>query len=63
MTRKDYQLIADAITAEVNEWSDRPEAFAAIGHTASRIASALRRDNPRFNRERFMDACGLPANR
>lgn len=61
MTRKDYILIAEAITAEANEWSDQPEAFAAIGHTASRIASALQRDNPRFNRAMFMNACGLSA--
>lgn len=61
MTRKDYQLIADAIAAEVRDWDGDDRCVAAIGHTASRIASALRRDNPRFNRATFMDACGLPA--
>lgn len=62
MTRKDYTLIAEAIAAEAGEWRDRPEGLAAIGHAANRIASALRRDNARFYRARFMEACGLASN-
>jgi hypothetical protein len=60
MTRKDYELIAYAIklsertggvhvqTPEWVQWHD----------TADCIADALQGDNPRFDRARFLAACG-----
>ena len=59
MTRKDYNLIANAIaTAKLNaNREERP----IISRAASHIAYALRRDNPRFETARFMDACGFSA--
>lgn len=65
MTRKDYVLIAQAIWLE----QDMPD---DIGDTKGRelirltqlnmarsIALSLRADNPRFDREQFMRACGF----
>jgi hypothetical protein len=66
MTRKDYILIADAIRETLATdpefglvWPDRERA--AVGLVAHRIAHQLRRDNPRFDMDRFIDACGLTA--
>lgn len=75
MTRKDYILIADAIRellADIERESapmavcDRTRACLAgehlgVRHAASRLADQLRQDNPRFDRTRFMAACGLTA--
>lgn len=52
MTRKDYVLIAQAI-ADV--WCDSQ----AQADIADSIANALEADNPRFDRARFLDACGV----
>lgn len=52
MTRKDYQLIAQAI-ADV--WCENTAQL----YIAESIADALAQDNPRFDRARFLDACGV----
>lgn len=52
MTRKDYELIAQAIA---NVWCDS-EAQMAI---AESLASELEQENPRFDRSRFLSACGV----
>lgn len=52
MTKKDYELIAQAI-ADV--WCDA-EAQQLI---AESLAAALATDNARFNRELFLAACGV----
>lgn len=55
MTRKDYILIADAINkAPVDASQDRQR-----NTVARSIADALATDNPRFDRARFLKACGL----
>lgn len=62
MSRKDYQLIADAIRSTVsNEWCDaEPETRKRIvREVAVSVARALARDNYRFNHHTFMDACGV----
>lgn len=59
MTRKDYILIAAAlrdtllINAPIVVWR---AAHASVAH---RLADALARDNPRFDRERFLKAAGV----
>lgn len=57
MTRKDYVLLADAIKA-VADSIDYPERLGAQ-LAANEIAHRLQRDNPRFDRERFLKAAGL----
>jgi len=65
MTKKDYELIAKAIYGSLIqsgslEWQDRFIEQHRI--TARHVANALERTNPRFNRDKFMDACGVLTN-
>lgn len=65
MTRKDYVLIAAALNTAKNEealahapsynngWADGVDAAAGV------LADALSKDNPRFDRARFLKACGV----
>lgn len=59
MTRKDYVLIAAALRAA------RPPGTALLARChqadcdALVIADRLAGDNPRFDRERFLKACGV----
>lgn len=64
MTRKDYIAIADAIrraepVAMIE--SERPILRQAWARTADHIADALQADNCRFDRYRFLRACGVEA--
>lgn len=76
MTRKDYVLIADTIAGLVRDIAE--EQFHAMAHTdkailsgerlgvhnlAQRLASKLWEDNHRFDRQRFIEACQLDAER
>lgn len=52
MTRKDYELIASAIQFGIaNEGDMRIVAYY--------LAGALLANNPRFDRKRFLAACGI----
>lgn len=58
MTRKDYELIAAALKdARLPD----PSSQHAIQHElcCKDVAYALQSDNPRFDRTRFLKACGL----
>jgi hypothetical protein len=66
MTKKDYELIAEAIAyaAELTKMLggiDAETRDRVITLIAKKIASGLEMDNPRFNREIFFKACGLEA--
>ena len=52
MTRKDYELIAQAIA---DTWCDS-EAQLAI---AESIAKSLADENPKFSKEQFLAMCGV----
>ena len=57
MTKKDYELIARAIKADKTaEKREREEVRAEIAY---RLAVDLEMQNPRFNRELFLTACGV----
>lgn len=56
MTRKDFNLLA-ACLLEIKQDEDAGTP-ASARLTASRFASVLKATNPRFDRERFMRACG-----
>ena len=53
MTRKDYVLIADVLA--VAWWASNDQRR----HIAHDLADALGADNPRFDRDRFLVACGV----
>ncbi len=65
MTRKDFILIAAAIRAARDEmFAKEPDESHVdlndgLNYTAEFIADALRRTNERFDRERFLKACGV----
>jgi hypothetical protein len=60
MTRKDYVMIANSIKASRDNWEGfTPEAQEAIEGLARSLATKLQSDNPRFDRARFLDACGV----
>lgn len=59
MTRKDYVLIAAALkSSQLEQFRDGAQPFQ---HEVSckRVADALATDNPRFDRDRFLKACGV----
>ena len=64
MTRKDYQLIADAFTAARKDVftteldASRADTLDGISLAAGWVADALARDDPRFDRVKFLTACG-----
>lgn len=57
MTRKDYVLIAEAISGAVKAHGET----GCVRLAADNLAHLLRRNNSRFDTSRFMDACGFPA--
>ena len=63
MTRKDYVLIAaqlrDALLIDCPTADFLRGAQATHRSVVERLADALGRDNPRFDRERFLKASGI----
>ena len=61
MTRKDYVLIADAIKTqiELSTKYEEEESRAGAQNIAYDLAWKLSEDNPRFDRDRFLVACGV----
>lgn len=63
MTRKDYVLIARAVSKAKATISIKDSVGAhmenAIKRVAESLAMELRIDNPNFKRDRFMEACGF----
>lgn len=65
MTRRDYKAIADAVkTSTQNVDADGIENVRVLrvippGELAEKLASIMAADNPRFDRVKFLAACGL----
>jgi hypothetical protein len=62
MTRKDYELIANAIETtvqSVNVWPEPLSAMDALTMLGDRLMDDLSDDNPYFDGERFLRAAGL----
>ena len=68
MTRKDYVLLAAALASVRPQASERPQSFTvaldkalAVQHArgCEAIADALAAENARFDRARFLKACGI----
>ena len=66
MSRKQYRDIAAVIAAEVGETPMSAydlltfDSSVAIYNIACGLSSVFEIDNPRFDRERFMEACNIP---
>jgi hypothetical protein len=52
MTRRDFELIARAVRSAA--------VVGRVGFVARPLADALASTNPRFDRGRFLEACGVP---
>jgi hypothetical protein len=66
MSRKDFEAIAAAIQLSVTQilntyvaGNERTAALDGIRTTAIQIANACADSNPRFDRNRFLAACGV----
>jgi hypothetical protein len=62
MTRKDYKIIAESIrTVRDKCIKDGHSVYFAdiLEEVAEELGDSMLRDNPRFSRERFREACGL----
>lgn len=59
MTKKDYELLAKAIAETVEHDYVTKAHPKHIYLTARYIADSLAMDNPRFDRQRFLAACGV----
>jgi hypothetical protein len=61
MTRKDYVMIAGIIkdaNYTASKFNDTRGA-GMLTHIAIELSDELAKDNPRFDRVRFLDACGV----
>ena len=59
MTKKHFQAVADAIKSERAIWAgDKKGENALLGITEA-LAREFKSINPRFDRARFMAACGF----
>lgn len=65
MSRKDYELIAAVFDERAEQYRKHYKnpahhvALAALLDTARHLANELHTDNPRFDREKFLAACGF----
>jgi len=59
MTRKDYVLIADTIKTACKVDSKMGAVLVSVEHLANTLATEFEIDNPRFDRARFLVACGV----
>lgn len=61
MTRKDYEVIAAAMhrTGMAVNIGPKKSAEYALRLVALDIAATMANDNPRFDRARFLNACGV----
>lgn len=68
MTKKDFQLIADALARQepvhnqLNPFTNWLNKHLQWEKDCEALADALATTNPRFDRERFLTACGVERN-
>lgn len=59
MTRKDFKAIAVAIKDSASHSDGTPGSNYTLRIAASQIADVFEADNPRFDRSKFLTACGF----
>jgi myosin-crossreactive antigen len=59
MTRKDYIMIAKIIAHNQPQFKEGEEGQTLLWILANQFATELQADNPRFDRARFLAACGV----
>ena len=58
MTKKDYELIAKEIKAQINLTYQEEETQILVD-LANSLAIRFIEENPRFNRDKFIEVCGI----
>lgn len=68
MTKKDYELIAGSVrrSVRVTEWLSKNQVkreakLEVLRLVANDLSGSLRADNPKFDQEKFLKACGVIA--
>lgn len=64
MTKKHYELIASVINGAVisaSEYGNEDDIAFIKESVAEPMADALEKDNPKFDRAKFLEACGVIA--
>lgn len=61
MTKKHFIAIAASINDVRESCSDSPETVWALDEVSNNIADVCADTNPNFDRERFLEACGVEA--
>ena len=62
MTKKDYELVAEAVRQTGLQFVDDEDEVSyteVLEEIATRLANSFRSENERFDREKFMTACGI----
>jgi hypothetical protein len=59
MTRKDYVMIASTLKGMQRQFKEGEEGNTLLWILAQQFANELQADNPRFDRARFLTACGV----
>lgn len=59
MTRKDYEMIAEAIEDAYKVCDASNSDTFGVTEAAHALADQFQTDNPRFDRDRFLKACGV----
>lgn len=59
MTRKDYVLLAEALASVLPDNVGNGYESEQHARDCAAVADALARENARFDRERFLKACGV----
>lgn len=60
MTKKDFIAVAAVIKKEREVAKNNPAALLALTATALGLSAEFSKINPRFDRNTFLAACGLP---
>jgi hypothetical protein len=59
MTRKDYVLIANTLANLMKDFNNGGDDTVSLALVSHELADVLASDNPRFDRIRFLAACGV----
>ena len=59
MTRKDYVMIAETLRMNRKDFNKGEDGLMLLDILAHQFSNSLEADNPRFDRARFLVACGV----
>jgi hypothetical protein len=61
MTRRDYRAFAEILKTQRQFFKEGEDGLAVLDTVAVLMAQYLIQDNPRFNRDKFLNACEVTA--